>query len=67
MKMEDHIASLNENEKRCAVKFLDEQNQKSGKDGKLLFNYAMTGIGTAITVTHSITKASKDVTDYTCW
>ena len=50
-----------------AMKFLDQENKKSGQEGALEYKTTQTGIGLVIEVRHSITKAEKNITDYERW
>jgi hypothetical protein len=58
---------LNDIEKRAAIKFRQRQDKKAGTKGRLTYKFYETGIGKAVEVKHSITKASKNITDYDSW
>ena len=65
---DNKISPLNKMEQYEAAKFLDAEDAKFGENGYLEYSFGKScGIGSAITVRHSATKAKKDITDYSSW
>lgn len=55
--------SLSKKEKRAALKFLKEQNDKISEDGYLEYKVSFNNGGRNIIIIHSITRKEKDITD----